>query len=159
MLFLLGDDIENVALKTGYPKDVILITAAHYRWREKRDMLVEQGKEGELIKDVEKAMLNQLLMATYKAVTNEVGQILAGKMGADQSRFIPGSMQGLQRLLEMIEKANKLVAVGDQEKPPPGSTIVHAENVQINNLPADANFETKRQKFLQAMAAKADKKG
>lgn len=153
MMFLFGDDVEGIAAKTHYPKDVVLLTALHYKWEEKRELLVEKGKESELVKNIEKSLLNNILLATYQAINKDVGEVIAGKKQAQDSKFIPQSMQALKSLLEMVEKANKLVAAGNEPAPAPAATtVVHAQNVQFvtNEAPADA--DAKRRKYLQELA-------
>lgn len=151
MLYLLGESIESVADKTQYPRDVIHATAEHYRWAEKRDALVQTGKEAELIKDMEKNLLNMMLLATYKLFTTEIGEVMAGKKLPQDCKFVPSSMQGLQKLLEMVEKANKLVST---EKPDaqPGQTVVNAHNVQIINQTTPQTPEERRLAFLKQVA-------
>lgn len=153
MIYLLGDSIDQVAEKTGYPKDIILVTAAHYRWVEKKDALVQTGKESELVRDMEKNLLNMMLMATYKVFSQEIGEVMSGKRKPSDCRFLPSSMQGLGKLLEMVEKANKLVAVDKPvESQPQASTVVHAHNVQIVQNNGEISAEEKRRLFLQKMA-------
>lgn len=159
MLFLLGDSLEAVAEKTQYPRDIILVTAAHYRWDEKKSVLVQTGKESELIKDIEKNLLNMMLLATYKAFSKEIGEVMAGKKNASDCRFIPSSMQGLGKLLEMVEKANKLVALDKPPETQQPQTVVHAQNVQIVNNNGEMSQEEKRRLYLQKMAQNANSDG
>jgi hypothetical protein len=98
-----------------------------------------------------------MLLATYKVFSREIGEVLSGKRAASDCRFLPSSMQGLGKLLEMVEKANKLVAVdkpAEQQSQP--STVVHAHNVQILQQPATepVTIEEKRRQYLQSMANK-----
>jgi len=156
MLFLLGDDIETVAVKTGIPKDILLLTCHQYRWLEKRAAI--STKEGEMVKGIERSLLNNILVATYKAVSEEVGAVMAGKLKPSAAQFIPQSMQALQRLMEMVEKANQLVAVGGNPPAAGGGTVVHAQNVQINQaapVPVD-DPEERRRRYLAARASKED---
>lgn len=158
LLYLLGDDVETVALKTSYPKDTIQITCQQYNWQAKRDVLLTSETGNTLIKDVEKSLLDNILMATYVAAMKQVGEVMTGKLDAAKCSLIPTSMQGLQRLLEMVEKANGLVAT-NQKAPEAGTTVVHADNVQINQgvAPPAKNepFEKKRTTILQMLADKA----
>lgn len=150
MLFLIGADVEEVAVKTGYPKDVVLLTAIQYKWQEKRDMLIESGKEAELIKDMEKGLVNNLLLATYHKITREVAEVVSGKR--EDSVYIPKSIQSLQRLLDMVEKANKLGIVDAPSVV--GGTVVNAQNVQIVQ---NSDSSEDRRKLLLASLANTKK--
>lgn len=138
MLYLLGRDHDSIAVECGIPRDIVLATAVHYRWREKRIAIVEVGKESELIKEVEKNLINSLLLATWRLAMQEVGQVMSGKLPAAACRFVPHSMQGLEKLLAIAERVNKLIAADEvsrhkaDEKPASATTVVHAQNVQIN---------------------------
>ena len=70
LLFLLGDDIEGVAFKTGIPKDVIVATADKYQWEKKRSQILA-GEENEPVKGLQKNITNMILVATYVAVKKE----------------------------------------------------------------------------------------
>lgn len=155
LFYLLGDDLDAVSFKTGYPKDTLMATSARYGWEERRVTVMKDQQSGALIKDLEQSLLNNILVATYAVAMRQAGDVIAGRVDASKCGLIPSSMQGLQRLLEMIESANGLVA-GNQE--PPAQTVVHAENVQINQglpAPVKAPFEEKRKSILQMLADKA----
>jgi len=152
MLFLLGDDLDAIANKTNLPRDIIAVTANHYRWQEKRDALA-LNQTNTIIRDVERNLLNNILMATFVSALKQVGDVAAGRIDAKDCPLIPNSMQGLQRLLEMVEKANGLIATNEQP-PAGGTTVVHAENVQINQgtaPPAKDEFDGKRKTLLQTL--------
>lgn len=157
MLYLLGDEHEVVAQKCAYPKDVILATAIHYKWREKRMALIEKGRESEMIKEVEKNLVNSLLLATWRAITAEVGAVMAGKPIPGGTKFVPQSMQALERLLNMAERVNKLIAADEVGKQTPAATtVVHATNVQINQ--GEMSPEDRRRMLLAQMAQAAEVK-
>lgn len=157
MLYLLGDDIEAVAQKCGYPKDIVLATAVQYRWRDKREALIQKGKESELIKEVEKNLVNSLLLVTWRVITAEVGAVMSGKLDPAQSKFVPTSMQALERLLGMVERVNKLMATDVPQEPQKPTTVVHAQNVQINQT--EISPEERRRLLLAEMARASEVKG
>jgi hypothetical protein len=152
MLFLMGDSVEGVAAKTSYPLDVLIYTAAHYKWREKRDSFLEAGKHIDLVRDLEKSMLNNLLVATWQLINQEVGEVMAGKKALDACTFVPKSMTGVQKLLEMVDKINGMVAPAPEQ---PTQTVVHAQNVQINNHTPQTP-EEKRREFLKQLSEQAE---
>lgn len=158
LFYLLGDDIDMISFKTSLPKDTLQVTCLHYGWEARREALVKDAQAGSLIKEVEKSLLNNILMATYATVMRQAGDVIAGNATVGRHSLIPDSMQGLQRLLEMIEKANGLVATN--QNPPAPTTVVHAENVQINQgapAPGTQPYQAKRVSLLDKLYDKSKK--
>lgn len=160
MLYLLGDDIESVAVKCGYPKDIVLATAVHYRWRDKREALIQKGKESEMVKEIEKNLVNSLLLASWRSISAEVGAVMSGKLDPGKSKFVPQSIAALERLLAMAERVNKLVVTdaGATPEQKPGTTVVNAQNVQIVNNPSESSPEDRRRMLLAEMARASEEK-
>jgi tetrahydromethanopterin S-methyltransferase subunit G len=127
LFFMLGDDIPAVALKTAVPEDVIVATAIQYKWEEKKSAL--KLGEGDAVNQIQKQMINMILAATFVSVQSQLSEVLSGKKLAKDCGLIPGTVMGLERLLEMVALVN-----GAKVAQPEGTNI-HAQNVQIVNNP------------------------
>ncbi len=154
LLYLLGDDIESVSFKSGIPKDMIIATADRYEWEKKK--LLFEGKESDTVKGLQKNIASMILASTYVAVKKEMEQVLAGTMEPKDSTFIPSTLAGIQRLVELFNSIKGLVPLDGTV--PSGSTMIQAQNVQVVNNPPVETSEAKelsakeRSEFLKALA-------
>jgi len=140
LLYLMGDSLEEIATKTGTPKDVILLTFIKYQWSAKKDIVLAAGME-KVVENINKDLANSLLIATHKVVKDQIAQVLSGKIAPEKCTYIPKSLNGLQQLIEMTSKVNNLIQDGEKKQ---GNTIVQAQSVQINQSIGSEIAETKR---------------
>lgn len=150
LLYAVGDSLDTIALKTNLPKDVILATAIQYRWPEKAKMLRRDTLNPDFL---QKELANTLLVATYKALMDDLGAVIAGKKSAKEVGLIPKNMAALQNLMDLVSKLNAPAA---EPNAPAAQTHIHATNVQINQqLPAaekaDDVPDVKRLEMLKAI--------
>jgi hypothetical protein len=129
-LFVLGDSIEEVAVKSGTPKDVMYLTYLAYNWEGRRTELLRQGST-QMIATLQKQLVNNLLVATTKCVMKQVTDIMSGSGDPEKCPMVPRSLSGLRTLMDMVIMANKLVAPEDAPSKP-GTTVINANNVQVN---------------------------
>lgn len=125
LLYCLGDDINTIAAKTSFPIEVIALTAMYYKWNEKIELYnkIRDKNPAEIQKD----LVNSLLVATYVGISRELGDVIAGKKDAAECKLIPREIKDLEKLIAMVQSVNGAPA------PEGGSrTVVHAQNVQIN---------------------------
>jgi len=128
LLFMIGDSLEDVAIKTGTPKDVIYLTYVKYSWDEKKKRLSANGVD-KVIEELNKNMVHHVLVATFKVLTEQIGKVMSGELPHEKCSYIPRSLHGVKQLIEMAEQVNNIVKDADKK---PGNTIVQANNVQIN---------------------------
>lgn len=147
LLYSVGDDISTIAIKTNLPKDVILATAIQYKWPEKARILKRESLNPIFL---QKELANTLLVATYKSLMDELGQVIAGKKDAKQVGLIPKNMTAFQNLMDMITKLNAPAAPNQ----PAPQTHIHAQNVQVNQqiaAPEEKKDDAKRKEMLKAL--------
>lgn len=157
LLYLMGDSLEEIATKTGTPKDVVLLTFLKYQWLSKKDVVLAAGME-KVIESINKDLANSLLIATHKIVKDQIAQVLSGKIAPEKCTYIPRSLHGLQQLIEMTSKANNLIQDGEKKQ---GNTIVQANNVQINQsleTPKEEVRRVSREDRLAKLAEQQEKK-
>lgn len=128
LLFCCGDDFDTIATKMNLPRDVIVATAIQYRWPDKARTL-NRTDAGIVPGDLQKELVNTILVATIVAMQRDLGEVIAGRKEAKDCPLIPSSPQALQKLMEMVTALNNPAAAPDPLKP---QTVVHATNVQIN---------------------------
>jgi hypothetical protein len=157
LLYIIGDSLEDVATKTGTPKDVIYLTYVKYGWAEKKNHLSSSGMD-KVIEQLNKNMVHHVLVATFKVLTEQIGKVMSGEMPHEKCSYIPRSLHGVRQLIEMAEQVNNIVKDADKK---PGNTIVQANNVQINQQVEAPKEEVKRisrEERLARMAQDKDKK-
>lgn len=125
LLFLCGDDLDQIASKTNYPKDIIIATAIKYGWLEKAQQL-KTGRDESVLVEIKADLHRMLVLATYASLKKKLGDVIAGRVDATAVPLIPTTMVGLEKLMAMGQPAAIPPA------PAPGSTVVHANQVQIN---------------------------
>lgn len=128
LLYCCGDDLEMIAAKMTLPKDVITATAIQYRWPEKAKLMRKDGNAA-VPNDLQKDLVNSILVATFVAMQRELSEVVSGKRLAKDCALIPSSPAALEKLMNMISALNA---------PPPappvpaaGSTVIHAETVNM----------------------------
>jgi hypothetical protein len=134
LLYAMGDSIDEITDSTGYPKDIILVTAMRYDWPTRRKKMRLTTPE-DTATDISKKIVNGIQMATWLAVKEQIADVVSGRKRPSQCSLIPKNIHGLQKLMEMITVMNNPAVASIR----PGGTVVQAENVQINhnhNLPA-----------------------
>lgn len=131
LLYCCGDDIDTIAAKTNVPKDIVAVTALHYRWADKAAVLVgDKGAGGAMA--IRREMANTLLIATFVAMQKQLGEVVAGRADASTCPLIPTSLGALEKLMAMVEAVNKPATA---EPAKTHTTIIHAENAQVNQQP------------------------
>lgn len=132
LLFVLGDSVEDVANKTGTPKDVMYLTYLKYNWEGKRAELNKQGQVA-VISALQKQAINYLLVATNVSITRQVALVMSGALPAEKCSLIPRSLHGLKLLLELAKEVNNMPC----DKAGSTTNVIHAQNVQVNQqIPA-----------------------
>ena len=126
MLYCCGDTFEDIAIKTNFPIDVLYVTAIHHNWEERSKSLKIKGKAFDPA-NLQKDLSHSILVATYMAAQEQLQDVLAGRKKASQCPLIPKNIHALERLMGMITALNSA-----EGSVPPGGTVVHAQNVQIN---------------------------
>lgn len=155
LLFVLGDSVEEVASKTGTPKDVMYLTYLKYNWEEKRDELNKHGQVA-VISALQKQAINYLLVATNLSITRQVAQVMSGALPPEKCPLIPRSLHGLKLLLELAKEVNNM----SPEKAPNTTNVIHAQNVQVNQqLPAATEAEQSPEDRLASLLAVREKNG
>lgn len=147
LLYAVGDSISTIAVKTNLPKDVILLTAIYYRWSEKVKFLQKDGLDPEFL---QKELANTLLVATYKSMIDDLGQVIAGKKMAKDVGLIPKNMAALNALMEMVSKINAPKELPTQ---PTQTTVIHAEQVQVNQQLSPSEVKVMDPKRLEMLKA------
>ena len=127
LLYCLGDDLSMIAAKTNIPRDVIFATAINYRWTEKAKIL-NRDNESLVPLDLQKELVNTILVATVVAMQRELGDVIAGRKEAKECRMIPQSPASLEKLMAMVTALNAPKEAAPQE----AKTVIHAQNVQVN---------------------------
>lgn len=132
LLFVLGDSVEEIAIKTGTPRDVMYLTYLKYNWEEKRTELQKSGQVS-VISALQKQMVNYLLLATNTTISKQVAQVMSGALAPEKCPLIPRSLHGLKLLLELVKEVNQV----NQPQTTNTTNVIHAQNVQVNQqLPA-----------------------
>lgn len=126
MLYIVGQDIDGIALRTNIPKDVILLTAIRYDWPAKAKEMKASMVEGDLA-SIKNDIVRMLLVATHKSMQDELSGVLSGQLDAKHSQMIPKNIKALKDLMDMVDSLGEKVA-----QPAPGSIQVTGGNVQIN---------------------------
>jgi len=127
LLYCSGYDIDAITVKTNWPKDVILITAIHYRWVDKAKLLAQTQNITNMPLFLQKELVNSILIATFVSYQKELGEVIAGKKQAKDCALIPSSQGSLEKLINLVSAVNGATPPADKN-----TTVVHAQNVQIN---------------------------
>ena len=127
MLYCCGDDLDAIALKTNFPKEILYVTAVHYDWTKKSEGL-RDGTQAFNPLNIQKDLAHSLLVATSLAVKEQLKDVLSGRKSASQCPLIPKNMQSLEKLMTLITALN----TAPEASAGKGGTVVHAQNVQIN---------------------------
>jgi hypothetical protein len=125
LLYACGSSYEEIAVKTSYPVDIIMLTAIYYRWYEKvvaLGIIDTKNSTSELQKD----LLSTLLVATSVSIKKQLGDVIAGRADPKFCPLIPKTPQALKQLMDMINEMN---APKEEVKP---QTVIHGTNVQVN---------------------------
>lgn len=131
LLYCCGDDLQTIATKTSWPLDVVLLTAIHYKWPEKAKSL-QRDLTSKNIADLQKDITKMLLVATYITMQKELGDVISGRMDGSKSGLVPKNLQGLEKLMTMINDT-----LNPQPKEPTtgksgmATTNITAQNVQV----------------------------
>ena len=99
LLFVTGEDLDNVALTTNYPKEIIYLTALQYGWYEKKKTLDAENMSTD---DIKHKLARQLLVASYLQITRDLGAVIAGNKKASEVPMIPKNMLQMEKLFAMI---------------------------------------------------------
>lgn len=124
LFFLMGETIQEISDKTGLPKEILALSARKHNWAERREKFTGNGRT--VPQEMQRQMANSLLVATFMAVSEEVKGVMSGEIHPSQAKFIPKNLNGLQTLVQMV------TAISSAEEPKKGSTVIKAENIQMN---------------------------
>lgn len=144
----MGGDLETVAKTSGYGFDIIVMTALHYQWKAKKEQLNKIFANGsvDLALDLQRQMANMMLITSYMAMQNEMAKVLSGQVEASKSSIAVKTLSGINNLVDLIMKLNgQIDANGNAKIPTPAATVIHANNVQINN--GKEEIETKESRI------------
>lgn len=141
LMYCCGDEIDSIAEQTQLPRDVIALTALTYDWHTKA-LELRKYRNGDKIADLQKDLVNTLLIATYASIKQDLALVIAGKKEAHEVGLIPRKIDGLEKLLNMVSEINNPNGKVPANK---GGTVVQANNVQIvqNNQVAPEESKTK----------------
>ena len=140
VLFVMGKSVEEISVMTGTPKDVMTLTYLKYRWAEKKNTLMSAGID-KLLDGMMKNIANLMLAATNKHLNEQVIGVMSGQIPYEKCTFLPRSGHGVQQLMDMVRNVNRMDAEVNGKS---GNTIVQAQNVQINQQPAEQKSEVIR---------------
>jgi hypothetical protein len=153
LLYSIGRTLPEIATQLSIPPEVIILTALQYKWQEKAILL--QSQEGGLktLQDLQKDLASSILVATLLTAQKELGDLIAGRIKPSECAWLPRNMQSLEKLMNMINNLNPVAPA----VPAPAPTVVHAQNVQINqnaatHQPSDTMDRAKKIEYLEAMA-------
>lgn len=148
LLYAMGDSIDSIAEQTSLPKDVVALTAATYDW-DTKCIEIKKYRNGEKIDEIQKDLINTLLMATYVSMKRELALVIAGKKDPGEVLMIPKKIDGLKSLIDLVNSVND----PDKVKIASGGTIVHAQNVQINQV-SETSKESKIERLKKLRESK-----
>jgi hypothetical protein len=143
LLYAMGDSIESIAEQTSLPKDVVALTAATYDW-EAKCLEIKKYRSGDKLDEIQKDLINTLLMATYVSMKRELALVIAGKKDPNEVLMIPKKIDGLKSLIDLVNSVND----PEKIKIATGGTVVHAQNVQINQVSDIGESKLERLKKL-----------
>jgi hypothetical protein len=106
-LYVMGDSYSSVAEKTGWSKEIIIVTALHNKWHSKR-LALELADDKESVKHVLKSSMTALLAASAHAITQQSRDVLSGKVSAEDAKFIPKNMKDLEKFVQIMDKVYQL---------------------------------------------------
>jgi len=152
ILYVVCGSLEGVAKQAGIPLDVMFLTAAQYNWKQKRADVLVAG-EAALMGQVQKNLVNQLLIATQSTILKQVGDVMSGKIAPEKCPLLPRSLHGLKLLLELVKEVNQV----NQPQTTNTTNVIHAQNVQVNQqLPAAKKPEVDKLHAMKLMAGEKD---
>lgn len=149
LLFLMGDSLEEIADKTNYPKEILAVTAKQYGWIARKDAFAKEGRS--VPAEIQKNLVNSLLVATYIAVQQELSLVMRGERDPAQTKFVPKNIGALQTLIQMVNTVNN---IENKTKAP----TIKGNNVQVNFGPGEAqpSVPQTKEELLRAMADQAE---
>jgi hypothetical protein len=160
LLYCCGDDLELIAAKMTLPRDVITATAIQYRWPEKAKLMRKDGNAA-VPNDLQKDLVNSILVATFVAMQRELSEVVSGKRLAKDCALIPSSPAALEKLMNMITTLNTPVLPGkggpvaDPVHSGP-QTVIHAGNVHMGQAPERAAESEEKKAVRLAMLKDLD---
>jgi hypothetical protein len=126
LLYMTGQDLPGIALRTNYPIDVLLLTAMKYNWIAKAEEMKKSMVDGDLA-SIKNDIVRMLLVATHTSMQKELSDILSGRSDAKHSQLIPKNIKGLKDLLDMVDSLSD--KVGDKG----GVNVTGSgNNIQVN---------------------------
>lgn len=156
LLFCCGDPLDTISAKMNLPRDVIVATAIQYRWPEKAKIL-NRKEAGIVPADLQKELVNTILVATVVAMQRELGDVIAGRKEAKDCSLIPSTPASLEKLMAMVTALNAgTPAPGGPAPDPTPRTVIHAQNVQVNQgLPAAPEKSPQREVMIKELEESA----
>jgi hypothetical protein len=151
LLYVMGDSLDTIAEQTNLPKDVVALTAAAYDW-DAKCLEIKKYRNSDKLGEMQKDLINTLLTATYVSLKRDLALVIAGKKDPSEVLMIPKKIDGLKSLIDLFNFVN------DPEKSnvPANATIVHAQNVQINQV-SENTSESKIERFKRLRESKESK--
>jgi hypothetical protein len=106
-LYIMGDSYAQVSEKTGWSREIIIITALHNKWHSKR-LALDLADNKESVKHVLKSSMTALLAASAHAITQQSRDVLSGKTAIEDAKFIPKNMKDLEKFVQIMDKVYQL---------------------------------------------------
>jgi hypothetical protein len=153
LMYAMGDSLELIAEQTNIPKDVVALTALTYDWDTKVQD-VRKFRNSDKVNEIQRELVNTLLLATYASVKKDLALVIAGKKEAREVALIPKTIDKLSQLMTLVSDINNPEAQAQASASAgalkSGGTVVQAQNVQIinNNEPeSGAPIKTRAEKL------------
>ena len=146
MFYALGNDWETIASQTNIPVDIIYATALYYDWGKKIKALRDKST-GFSAKDMLGDIYNMSMVVIKHGMQEMAKEVLTGDRKVSQFPLFPKNLHGFEKLFTILEKLKELsgeIAPANA----PGSTVIQAQNVQVNNniteVMSDDDMEARR---------------
>jgi len=153
LMYCMGDELDTIAEQTALPRDVVALTALTYDWQTKAQE-IKKYRNGEKVGELQKDLINTILIATYASIKRELALVIAGKKEAYEVPLIPRKIEGLEKLMKMVSEINNLVTPA-LPSPGNGGTIIQAQNVQVNqSAPSEPGVVKTRAEKLRELREK-----
>jgi hypothetical protein len=128
MLYLLGNNYNQISEQCGWPINTILLTAIKNQWYEKKNLLA-LNEDKEAAKYVLKSAINAMLATTTAVIMKQMQQIMRGELDPSECKYIPKDIYGLEKFMSVVNQLHKVH--GDDKE----NGTVQNVNVNIANIP------------------------
>lgn len=128
LMFLAGDSLDEIAYKQQIPRDIIEVTAVHYKWEDKKQVFGGSGLNLSVV--LQKKIADTLLITAYTQVLKDMADVSAGRKDAKDCLFIPKSTAALSQLMEFVNAAN--AAINGPQDPNKPAQAAPSVSVTVN---------------------------